>query len=245
MTFVILRHGESYSNLQRKYSGWYDTDLTDKGIQEAYNAAKIIKDSGLQFDCFYTSTLKRAIRTLWITMDVIDQMHVDYTASWRLNECHYGGFVGLNKEGIIENYGEEVIEKWKTSFDLVPPLVPIDSEYNPANDKKYSNLDPTSLPRGESLRMMWNRVYPIWVDEIAPQLRKGKKIMLVGHGNIMRGFIKMIEKLSDDEVMQMNVMPNGFPLVYTLDKDLNVVEKHLMGDPEEAKRSIYLSDGIV
>jgi len=242
---VILRHGESHSNLNRVYSGWYDTDLTQKGISESYSAAALLKEEGFKFDICYTSALKRAIRTLWITQDVLNQMHIPTVSSWRLNECHFGAFTGLNREDILNQFGEDTIEKWKSSFNFVPPPISQESIYHPIHDKKYLSLDPAILPNAESLEMLNNRIDPFYQDEIFPSLMQGKTVLLVGHGNVMRSFIKRFENLTGEEIMKRPVTPNGYPLVFEFDRSMNLISSQMLGDKEKAKKSIYLSDGIL
>ena len=244
-TLVIMRHGESYTNLKRVYSGWYDTDITPKGIQESKDSALLLKKIGIKFDICYSSVLKRAIRTLWITLDILDLMHIPIIKSWRLNECHFGSFTGLNREEILNSFGEETIEKWKTSFSFTPPPITIESPFHPSKDIKYSHLDPSILPVGESIQMLHNRVEPFWIDEISQSLKNGKNVLLVGHGNVMRSFIKRFEKLSDDEIMKRFVVPNGFPILFEFDKELNVINSKMIDDNEITKRSIFMSDGIL
>ena len=243
-TLVVIRHGESYSNLKRIYSGWYDTDLTEKGISESKEAAEILKKNGFKFDVCYSSYLKRAIRTMWITLDTIDQMWIPTHSNWRLNECHFGVFTGKNREQIVSRFSEEDIKKWKEDTSFKPPQTD-EGQENPTDDPKYDFLDPRVIPNGESIDMMWKRAYPYFTDKIIPDLMKGKNVLLVCHGNVVRAIKMHFEKLTGVEIMKMPVIPNGFPYVIEFDENMNVIRTRLLGNDESIKRSIYLSDGIL
>ena len=243
-TLVVLRHGESYSNLNHTYSGWYDTDLTEKGKKESVEAAELLKKHNFHFDVCYSSLLKRAIRTMWITLDVLDQMWIPTHSNWRLNECHFGCFTGKNKEQIYSRFSQEDIKAWKTDTSFRPP--PTDEgQENPADDPKYKSLDPHIIPNGESIDMMWKRALPYFVDHIIPDLIAGKTVLVVVHGNVHRAIKKYFEHLTGVELMKQPVVPNGFPYVIEFDENMNVINTKLIGEEEAIQRSIYLSDGIL
>jgi 2,3-bisphosphoglycerate-dependent phosphoglycerate mutase len=227
MTLVIVRHGQSVANVEGYFSGWMDPDLTEQGKQEAVNGALLLKEDGIRFDIAFTSTLKRAIRTLWTNLEIIDQCYCPYECHWRLNEVHYGDLTGVN---ITKLRTERPIEarRFRESFEFRPPKVAPNSLYDPVANPKYAAIDKSILPRGESLADMWQRALPIWTGRIYPALKAQKKVLFVGHGDVIRAFMKHIEGLTGDEVMQRPVLPNGRPFVYRFDPMMRVLESGLL-----------------
>lgn len=224
---VLVRHGESEWNKANLFTGWVDVDLSEQGVEEAKRAGRRLKDADISFDVAYTSVLKRAIKTLHYALEELGQLWLDEYKSWRLNERHYGALSGLNKKETAEKYGDEQVHIWRRSYDVLPPLLDTDSPYHPANDPRYKDLDPRSLPGGENLKVTLERVIPFWQDRIAPDLRNGKTVLVAAHGNSLRALVKYLESISDDEIMELNI-PTGVPLVYELNDDLNVENKYYL-----------------
>jgi 2,3-bisphosphoglycerate-dependent phosphoglycerate mutase len=216
---VLIRHGESVWNLENRFTGWADVDLTQKGIDQAIAAGKSLKKAGYEFDIAYTSVLRRAIRTLWYIQDEMNLMWIPVVHSWRLNERHYGALTGLNKAETAAKYGDEQVHIWRRSFDICPPLLDLSDERNSHSDRRYTKLEQGDIPRGECLKDTIDRVMPLWNESIAPALKLGKRVVLVAHGNSIRSLIKYLDGTSDKDIMEVNV-PNGKPLVYELDDDL-------------------------
>jgi 2,3-bisphosphoglycerate-dependent phosphoglycerate mutase len=231
---VLLRHGQSVWNLENRFTGWTDVDLSDHGMAEAHSAGKLLKDEGYQFDEAYTSVLKRAIRTLWIVLDEMDLMWIPVHRSWRLNERHYGALQGLNKKATVEKYGYEQAQKWRRSYDIRPPALDKTDHRHPGFDPRYSLLKDEELPSTECLKDTLNRVLPYWHEEIEPALKDGKKILITAHGNSLRALVKYLDHLSDDEITGLNI-PTGFPLVYKLDENLNAIRHYYLGDQKQLK----------
>ena len=222
---VLIRHGESEWNLANKFTGWVDVNLSDTGVKEAQQAGARLKEAGLKFDVAYTSVLTRAIKTLHFALESLGQLWIPEYKSWRLNERHYGALQGLNKQETADKYGDEQVHIWRRSYDELPPLVDASSEFHPANDPRYAALDPRTLPAGENLKVTLERVIPFWEDQIAPQLRDGKNVLIAAHGNSLRALVKYIESISDEDIMGVNI-DTGTPLVYDIsEKDLSVVRK--------------------
>lgn len=234
---VLLRHGQSEWNKQNRFTGWVDVDLSEKGIVEAKAAGKVLKEEGFNFDIAYTSVLKRAIRTLWLTLDVMDLMWIPVIRSWRLNERHYGALAGLNKADTAAKYGEEQVKIWRRSYATPPPFLTKDSEMYPGNDPKYADLKEEDLPLGECLRDTVERFMPLWHDEIAPAIKSGKKVLIAAHGNSLRALVKYLDNMSEDEILKYNI-PTGLPLVYELDENLKPLKNYYIGDPEEVKKAM-------
>ena len=235
-TLILLRHGQSEWNLKNLFTGWIDVDLTEQGRTEAAEAARLIEAEGLDFDLAYTSTLKRAIRTLWIVMDGMDRMWVPVIRAWELNERHYGALQGLDKAETVRRHGEEQVLIWRRSFDVPPPPMDDDDPRHPRFEARYADVDPARLPSTESLKDTLARVRPYWENEIAPQVRAGRKVIIAAHGNSLRALVKMLDGLDDEEVLKLNI-PTGIPLVYELDEELAAVSRRYLGDPEAAKRA--------
>jgi 2,3-bisphosphoglycerate-dependent phosphoglycerate mutase len=218
---VLVRHGQSTWNKENRFTGWTDVDLTDRGVREAQEAARLLREGGFSFDVAFTSVLKRAIRTLWIILDQMDLMWIPVIKSWRLNERHYGALQGLNKAQMAEKHGEQQLHIWRRSYDIRPPaLEKSDSSY-PGNEQKYRdlNLNENDLPLTECLRDTVERFLPFWHDNIAPEVKKGKRVVISAHGNSLRALVKYLDNISDEDITQLNI-PTGIPLIYELDKDL-------------------------
>ena len=216
---VLIRHGESAWNLENRFTGWADVDLTQKGIDQAIAAGKSLKNAGYEFDIAYTSVLRRAIRTLWYIQDEMNLMWIPVVHSWRLNERHYGALTGLNKAETAAKYGADQVHIWRRSFDVRPPLLDMSDERNSHEDRRYTKLEQGDIPLGECLKDTIDRVMPLWNESIAPALKLGKRVVLVAHGNSIRSLIKFLDGTSETDIMEVNV-PNGKPLVYELDDDL-------------------------
>lgn len=221
MKLVLVRHGQSEWNLENRFTGWVDVDLSEKGYEEAKNAGSILKAGGVLFDKAYTSVLKRAIKTLNIILEETDQLWLPTVKSWRLNERHYGALQGLNKKETAEKYGDEQVHIWRRSYDVLPPEMDENSELSQINDRRY-NKD--VVPMAENLKLTLERVIPIWQDKIAPDLRAGKNVIIAAHGNSIRAITKHLEKISDEDIMGVEI-PTGSPIIYELDEDLNILDK--------------------
>ena len=227
---VLMRHGESVWNLENRFTGWTDVDLTEKGAAEARQAGKLLTEAGFTFDLAYTSVLKRAIRTLWLTLDEMDLMWVPIVHSWRLNERHYGALQGLNKSETAKQYGDEQVLIWRRSYDIAPnPLDPSDPRTS-FNDPRYAQLKREQIPLTECLKDTVARVMPFWNESIAPAIRAGKQVLVSAHGNSLRALIKYLDGISETEIVGLNI-PNGQPLVYELDADLKPIRSYYLGDP--------------
>ncbi|QWE00315.1 2,3-diphosphoglycerate-dependent phosphoglycerate mutase [Polynucleobacter sp. JS-Mosq-20-D10] len=220
---VLIRHGESAWNLENRFTGWADVDLTPKGTEQALTAGENLRKAGYEFDVAYTSVLRRAIRTLWHVQDTMDLMWLPVVHSWRLNERHYGALTGLNKAETAQKYGDAQVHIWRRSFDIRPPLLEKDDERNPQNDPRYAKLSNSDIPLGECLKDNIERVLPLWNESIAPALKAGKRVLIVAHGNSIRSLIKYLDQVSDKDIMEINV-PNGIPLVYELDDNLKPIQ---------------------
>ena len=220
---VLIRHGESAWNLENRFTGWADVDLTPKGIEQALKAGENLRKAGYEFDVAYTSVLRRAIRTLWHVQDAMDLMWLPVVHSWRLNERHYGALTGLNKAETAQQYGDAQVHIWRRSYDIRPPLLEKDDERNPQNDPRYAKLSDSDIPLGECLKDNVERVLPLWNESIAPALKAGKRVLLVAHGNSIRSLIKYLDQVSDKDIMEINV-PNGIPLIYELDDNLKPIQ---------------------
>ncbi len=232
-TLVLLRHGQSTWNLENRFTGWVDVDLSEQGVSEARRGGCDLAAEGLRFDVAYTSVLKRAIRTLWIALEELDQVWIPVHRSWRLNERHYGALQGLNKAETTALHGEERVHAWRRGYDVTPPPMATDDPGHPRFDARYADLDPRVLPGTESLKLTLDRVLPYWHDEIAPQLRAGRTVLIAAHGNSLRALVKYLNGISDDEITGLNI-PTGIPLLYELDSSLTVRSQRYLGDPEVA-----------
>ena len=233
-TLVLLRHGQSEWNLSNRFTGWTDVDLTEKGRQEAADSARLLLDGGYDFDLCYTSVLKRAVRTLWIVMDLMDRMWLPVVRSWRLNERHYGALQGLNKAEMTAKFGEEQVFTWRRSFDTPPPALEEDDPRHPRFDRRYAELKPGELPATESLKLTIGRTMPFWHSVIVPEIAAGRRLLICAHGNSLRGLVKHLDSISDADIAGLNI-PTGIPLVYKLDEKLSAVERFYLGDPAAAE----------
>jgi 2,3-bisphosphoglycerate-dependent phosphoglycerate mutase len=233
---VLLRHGESVWNLENRFTGWTDVDLSEKGVKEATESGRLLKEEGFEFDIIYTSVLKRAIRTMWIAMDQLNQMWVPVIRHWRLNERHYGALQGLNKAETAEKHGADQVKIWRRSYATPPPALEESDERFPGRDRRYADIPKDELPLTESLALTVKRFVPYWVDEIAPKVKEGKKVLIVAHGNSLRALVKYLDDISEEEIVGLNI-PTGIPLVYELDKDLRPIKHYYLGDPEAAKKA--------
>ena len=228
---VFMRHGESTWNLENRFTGWTDVDLTEKGVREAKSAGQVLKEAGFTFDLAYTSVLKRAIRTLWLALDDMDMMWLPIKNDWRLNERHYGALQGLDKGETAAKYGDAQVLVWRRSYDTPPPALEATDERTSFGDPRYAGVPKDSIPLTECLKDTVARVMPVWDDEIAPAIRAGKKIIISAHGNSLRALIKMLDGISDEDIVSLNI-PNGQPLVYELDADLKPIRHYYLGDQE-------------
>jgi len=234
---VLLRHGESTWNRENRFTGWTDIDLSEKGISEAQRAGQVLKKEKFVFDLAYTSVLKRAIRTLWITLDEMDLMWIPVYNSWRLNERHYGALQGLNKSEMAAKYGEEQVLVWRRSYDIRPPaLEKTDTRY-PGNDPRYKDLSEKELPLTECLKDTVARFLPYWHETIAPTVKSGKRVIIAAHGNSLRALVKYLDNVSDKDIVSLNI-PTGLPLIYELDDKLKPIKSYYLGDPEEVKKAM-------
>ena len=230
---VLLRHGESTWNKENRFTGWHDVDLTDRGREEAREAGRLLKEGGYVFDVAFTSVLKRAIKTLGITLDVLDQLWIPVTKSWRLNERHYGALQGLNKAETAAKHGEAQTKIWRRSFDVPPPALTLDDERHPSRDPRYESLQPSELPLTESLKDTIARFMPYWHETIAPTIRSGKRVVIAAHGNSLRALVKDLDRIPESEIVELNI-PTGIPLVYELDEGLKPLRHYYLGDPAAA-----------
>lgn len=233
---VLLRHGESTWNKENRFTGWTDVDLSDKGIAEAHEAGRLLKQEGLSFDLAYTSVLKRAIRTLWIVLDEMDLMWIPEIRSWRLNERHYGALQGLNKAETAEKYGDAQVKLWRRSYSTQPPALEQADERWPGHDPRYADVSPADLPLTECLKDTVARFVPFWEGTVAPVVASGRKVILAAHGNSLRALVKYLDDISDDDITELNI-PTGIPLVYELDDNLKAVRHYYLGDPEAVAKA--------
>lgn len=220
---ILIRHGESQWNLENRFTGWVDVDLTPTGVQQAIQAGESLKAAGYDFDIAYTSVLKRAIRTLWHAQEAMDRLWLPVVHSWRLNERHYGALAGLNKTETAAKYGDEQVHIWRRSYDVRPPLLDPNDPRTSYNDPRYAKLKREEIPLGECLKDNVARVLPLWEESIAPALRSGKRVLIAAHGNSIRSLVKYLDEVSDSDIMEINI-PNGVPLVYELDDNLKPIK---------------------
>jgi 2,3-bisphosphoglycerate-dependent phosphoglycerate mutase len=235
---VLLRHGESLWNQENRFTGWTDVELSDKGITEAHQAGRLLKQEGYLFDVAFTSVLKRAIKTLWFVLEEIDQTWIPEYKSWYLNEKHYGALQGLNKTETVNKYGEEQVHIWRRSYDIQPPLLTIEDPRYPGNEAKYKDLPTAQLPLTESLKDTVARFLPYWDQELAPRIKTGQKVLIAAHGNSLRALVKHLDDISDNDISDLNI-PTGVPLVYELDDQLKPLKHYYLGDQAEIERAIH------
>jgi 2,3-bisphosphoglycerate-dependent phosphoglycerate mutase len=230
---VLLRHGESTWNKENRFTGWTDVDLSERGREEAKEAGRLLKDAGFVFDIAFTSVLKRAIRTLGIALDVLDELWIPVTKHWRLNERHYGALQGLNKAEIAAKHGEAQTKIWRRSYDIPPPPLAPDDPRHPSRDPRYRDLKPSELPLTESLKDTIDRFLPYWHETIAPTLKAGKRVVIAAHGNSLRALVKYLDNVDEQTIVELNI-PTGIPLVYELDEELRPIRHYYLGDPAAA-----------
>ena len=233
---VLLRHGQSQWNLENRFTGWMDVDLTEQGKNEANAAGDLFINEGFTFDLAYTSVLKRAIRTLWIVLDKMDLMWIPVVRSWHLNERHYGALQGLDKAETAKKHSAEQVKVWRRSYATPPPPLDDDDERLPRKDPKYSEIPINLLPKTEALKHTVDRFIPYWLEEIAPSIKEGKNVLICAHGNSLRALVKHLDRVSDEEIIELNI-PTGIPLVYELDENLKATKHYYLGDPEAAKKA--------
>jgi 2,3-bisphosphoglycerate-dependent phosphoglycerate mutase len=230
---VLLRHGESTWNKENRFTGWTDVDLSERGRSEAAEAGRLLREDQFVFDIAYTSVLTRAIRTLWIALDVLDRMWIPVEKNWRLNERHYGALQGLNKAETAARHGEAQTKIWRRSYDIPPPPLTIDDPRHPSHDPRYATVPPGELPLTESLKDTVARFLPYWRDTIAPVIRSGRRVLIAAHGNSLRALVKYLDHISEAEIVELNI-PTGIPLVYELDDALQPIRHYYLGDPDAA-----------
>jgi 2,3-bisphosphoglycerate-dependent phosphoglycerate mutase len=233
---VLLRHGESTWNKENRFTGWTDVPLSGRGIEEAREAGRLLREAGFTFDIAYTSVLKRAIKTLWIALEEMDLMWIPVHNHWRLNERHYGALQGLNKTETAEKHGVEQVKIWRRSYDIPPPVLTKDDERYPGKDPRYARLSPEEIPLTESLKDTVARFLPYWHETIAPVVRGEKLVIIAAHGNSLRALVKFLDNIPDSEIVGLNI-PTGIPLVYELEDDLKPIRSYYLGDPEAAKKA--------
>ena len=233
---VLIRHGESTWNLENRFTGWTDVDLTPTGVEQAKNAGKLLKAEGYEFDVAYTSLLKRATRTLWHTLDEMDRTWLPVVHSWRLNERHYGALQGLNKGETAKKFGDEQVLVWRRSYDTPPPALEPTDPRSERGDLRYAKLSPEQIPLTECLKDTVARVLPFWNEAMAPAIKAGKRIVVAAHGNSIRALVKYLDNIADDAIVGVNI-PNGIPLVYELDANLTPLRHYYLGDAEAAARA--------
>ncbi|MBX3184140.1 MAG: 2,3-diphosphoglycerate-dependent phosphoglycerate mutase [Polyangiaceae bacterium] len=235
-TLVLLRHGESQWNRENRFTGWVDVPLSEQGVLEAQRAGQLLREEGVRFDRAFTSVLKRAIKTLWLTLEELDQMWIPVERSWRVNERMYGALQGLNKAETTARHGEEQVKLWRRSYDVPPPpMEPSDAGW-PGHDPRYAKLSPEELPRAECLKDTVNRFLPYWESDIAPRVRAGETVLVVAHGNSLRALVKHLEGISDEAIVDLNI-PTGIPRLYQLDSQLKPLSSRYLGDAEAARRA--------
>jgi 2,3-bisphosphoglycerate-dependent phosphoglycerate mutase len=233
---VLLRHGESVWNKENRFTGWTDVDLSEKGVDEARDAGRLLKEAGFDFDLAFGSVLRRAIRTMWMVLDELDLMWIPQQLSWRLNERHYGALQGLNKGEMAAQYGEDQILVWRRSYDVPPPELARTDPRFPGNDRRYADMPAAEIPVTECLKDTVARFLPYWNNVIAPQVKAGKRVIVVAHGNTIRALIKYLDNVSEKDIVGLNV-PTGIPLVYELDDDLGPLRNYYLGDQEKARQA--------
>jgi len=235
-TLVLLRHGESVWNMGNRFTGWTDVGLSEKGLQEASEAGRVLAREGFTFDVAYTSVLKRAVKTLWIVLEEMDLMWIPVYRSWRLNERHYGALQGLNKAQIAELHGEAQTKLWRRSYSVRPPALTVDDECYPGKDRRYAALTPEQLPLTECLEDTVARFLPYWKETVAPAVQRGERVLIAAHGNSLRALVKHLDHVSDDAIVDLNI-PTGIPLVYELNDDLTPIRSRYLGDEEAVQQA--------
>ncbi len=233
---VLVRHGQSTWNLENRFTGWTDVDLTEQGMSEARSGGQRLKEGGYEVDIAYTSVLKRAIKTLWLIQEEMGLEWLPVVRAWQLNERHYGNLQGLNKAEMAEKFGEAQVKVWRRSYDVPPPPLELDDPRHPRFDRRYADLKPEELPSTESLKLTLERVLPYWHSTIAPMIKSGRRVLIAAHGNSLRALVKYLDNIADDVITELNI-PTGIPLVYELDADLKPVKSYYLGDPEAVAKA--------
>jgi 2,3-bisphosphoglycerate-dependent phosphoglycerate mutase len=233
---VLIRHGESTWNLENRFTGWTDVDLTPTGVEQAKTAGRLLKEAGYDFDIAYTSVLKRAVWTLWHCLDQMDRTWLPVRHAWRLNERHYGGLQGLNKADMAKQYGDEQVLIWRRSYDTPPPALEATDPRSERGDPRYAKLDPNDIPLTECLKDTVARVLPFWNETVAPAIQSGQRVLIAAHGNSIRALVKYLDNIADDAIVGVNI-PNGIPLVYELDANLKPIKSYYLGDAEAAAKA--------
>lgn len=231
---VLLRHGQSIWNKENRFTGWHDVDLSERGVEEARKAGQTLKDAGFFFDLAYTSCLKRAIRTLWLVMEEMDQMYLPVDTDWRLNERQYGALQGLNKKETVEKHGADQVHQWRRGYAVQPPALPKDDPRHPVHDKRYAAIDP---PGTESLADTLERVIPYWNEKIVPQVKAGKRLVISAHGNSLRALVKYLDDVSSEDIMEFNI-PTGIPLIYELDDNVRAIKNYYLADESDLDKAV-------
>ena len=234
---VLLRHGESIWNKENRFTGWTDVDLSEQGVEEANKAGEVLKKEGFVFDQAFTSVLKRAIRTLWLTLDAMDLMWIPVQNSWRLNERHYGALQGLNKSETAAKYGEKQVLIWRRSYDIPPMALEKSDARYPGKDARYKDLNAKDIPVTECLKDTVARFLPYWHETIAPAIKSGQRVIIAAHGNSLRALVKYLDNLSEENIVNLNI-PTAMPLVYELRDDLKPIRSYYLGDPEAVKKAM-------
>ena len=234
---VLLRHGESVWNKENRFTGWTDVDLSEKGLEEAHDAGRLLKQEGFTFDLAHGSVLKRAIRTMWIALEELDMTWIPQQLSWRLNERHYGALQGLDKAEMASRYGEEQVLLWRRSYDIRPPALEKTDKRYLGSDPRYSELDEKDIPVCESLKDTVNRFLPYWHETLAPTIKTGKRVLVSAHGNSLRALVKYLDNVPEDAIVSLNI-PTGIPLVYELNNDLKPIRHYFLGDEEKIREAI-------
>jgi 2,3-bisphosphoglycerate-dependent phosphoglycerate mutase len=234
---VLLRHGESVWNKENRFTGWIDVDLSDKGVTEAKEAGRVLKEEGFVFDVAYTSMLKRAIKTLWLAQEEMDLMWIPVHHSWRLNERHYGALQGLNKAETVDKHGMDQVKIWRRSYDVPPPALTPEDPYYPGRDRRYGDIPQAELPLTECLKDVVNRFLPYWHGTLAPAVKSGRQVIIAAHGNSLRALVKFLDQVPDDEIVGLNI-PTGIPLVYELTDELKPITHYYLGDQEKIQAAI-------
>ena len=235
-TLVLLRHGQSTWNQENRFTGWTDVPLSTQGVEEAHAAGCLLREQGYSFDFAFTSVLKRAIKTLWLVLEEIDQMWIPVHNTWLLNERHYGALQGLNKKETVDRHGEAQVQIWRRSYAIPPEPLQISDERAPHHDPRYATIDPASLPLTESLKDTVGRVLPFWESTIAPMVRSGQRVIIASHGNSLRALVKQLDGISEENIAELNI-PTGIPLVYHLEDDLKPIKSFYLGDPDAVARA--------
>ncbi len=233
---VLVRHGQSTWNLENRFTGWTDVDLTDQGRSEAHSAGILLREGNYEFDLAFTSVLRRAIKTLWIILDEMGLEWLPVTRAWQLNERHYGSLQGLNKSEMAEKFGEAQVKIWRRSYDVPPPALELEDQRHPRFDRRYAGLSPEQLPATESLKITLDRVLPYWHSTLAPVIQSGKRVLMVAHGNSIRALVKYLDNIPENVITELNI-PTGIPLVYELDETLKPVRHYYLGDPEAVAKA--------